>query len=82
MYVTAYRPGFRPLRICADLPDFFLQDSAKIVALNLEEPYKSAHFTELCRFSLKIFAEICFSAASKQPKYCNFGLPQLRYQVF
>ena len=56
---------------------FFLQGSLKIVALNI---FKI--FTEVCRFSLKILAEICFSAASKEPIYCMFGLLQLLYGAF
>ena len=59
--------------------EFFLQGSAKIVALNLEDPYRSTRFLQKCS---KIFAEICFSAASKEPIYCIFGLLQLLYQVF
>ena len=39
-------------------------------------------FTEVCRFSLKIFAEICFPAATKEPIYCDFGFLQLLYRVF
>ena len=36
-------PGFRSLRICADL-----QGSAKIVALNLEDPYRFARSLKKC----------------------------------
>ena len=36
-------PGFRSLRICADL-----QGSVKIVALNLEDPYRSARSSQKC----------------------------------
>ena len=72
-------PGFQSLRICEDLQDFFLQGSAKIVALNLEDPYRSARSLQKCadlqdlyrsvQIFLKISAEICFSAASKEPVY-------------
>ena len=38
-------------------------------------------FTEVCRFSVKISEEICFSAASKEPIYYIFGLlhPSWKY---
>ena len=39
--------GFRSLRICADLQIFFLQGYAKIVALNLEDPYISARSLQI-----------------------------------
>ena len=73
-------PGFRPLQISVDL-----QGSAKIVALNLEEPYRSAESLQNCADFLKRFlqkAEICFSAAPNEPNYCIFGLHQLLYEVF
>ena len=40
---TGDSPGFRSLRICTDL-----QGSAKIVALNLEDPYRSARSLQKC----------------------------------
>ena len=49
-------PGFRPLQICANL-----QGSAKIVALNLDGPYRSAESLQKCAdIFLKVFAEMFF----------------------
>ena len=42
-HTYAPHPGFRSLRICADL-----QGSAKIVALDLEDPYRSARSLQKC----------------------------------
>ena len=55
--ITLHLPGFRPLRICADLQDF----SAGFCKERCTESWRSIQickiFTEVCRFSLKIFAE-------------------------
>ena len=60
-------PVFRSLRICADLQDF----SAGFCKDRCTESWRSIQickiFTEVCRFSLQIFAEICFSAPSREP---------------
>ena len=58
-------PGFRLLQICADL-----QVSVKIVALNLEEPYRSAASLQKYADFFKDFCRNMFPAASKEPNYC------------
>ena len=72
-------PGFQSLRICRDLQDFFcrvLQRSLHWILkihTDLQDLYRSVQickiFTEVCRFFNEISAEICFSAASKEPIY-------------
>ena len=66
-------PGFRSLRICKDLQDF-LQGSAKIVALNLEDPYRSARSLQKCADLQDLYrsVQIFFKDFCRNMFFCSF----------
>ena len=70
-------PGFRSLRICADL-----QDSAKIVALNLENSYRSAISLQKCADFLQRFLQKCVFLQLLRNQYTAFVLLQLLIEYF